>query len=341
MDIREWVISRISDTAELFKNNFVWLFLPLFLYNFISIVIVWTFVKYYTISKLSLISEYQNFDIFMFLNDSNSVISIIISSFAFILYLLLYIIVLLWLLKSIKQSIKNEKITILENFIYGLHRFWWSMKTYWYVFVYVVLTPAIFFIVWWLFFNISYYLWSLDFLKTIWIFLMWIWFLLFIVYSIYRWLKSKFALYSAVDKDSFTKENFSNSVIFTNNNRWRIFWNFLLVWILVWFITMLISWIFWLIFFSLSWWNSVLDSIIFGLKTNNPELIKSTISEYLLNFSLFNEILSNIVKNIFNTFASIFLIIFSYLLFLRLELESNWIDLIREKNDEKEKIIEL
>jgi hypothetical protein len=44
----------------------------------------------------------------------------------------------------------------------------------------------------------------------------------FIIFSIYRGTKAMFALYSAVDKNKYSKINFLHSVKITNDNWWRI-----------------------------------------------------------------------------------------------------------------------
>jgi hypothetical protein len=65
----------------------------------------------------------------------------------FLVYLLLYIPVFLGLIKTIQQVYNNEAVKIQKNIYYGFSRLWLSMKTYWYIFAYVALIPALIFIV--------------------------------------------------------------------------------------------------------------------------------------------------------------------------------------------------
>ena len=164
----------------LFKNNFLWLFLPFFLYNFISIVIIWTISKYYIMKNISWIWSVEWLDYFSFLNDSAVVIWLVAWTILFILYLLLYIVVLLWFLKSMNQVMSGEKIDIISNLKYWISNFWNSMKTYWYIFSYIALIPSFFFIIGWLLFNISFYMELNSSIKEIWWLLMIIWWLLFL-----------------------------------------------------------------------------------------------------------------------------------------------------------------
>lgn len=323
MEIKPWVLDRIEQTFVLFKNNFVWLFLPLFLYNFLSIVILGSFSQYYFMSKINSIESVQNSDIFTFLNTPEVVFYIVVWTFIFIIYLLFYIVILLWLLKSIKQTLNNETINISENFYYWISRFYSSMKTYWYIFAYIALITSIIFISWGLIFNISYFYWWIWNLETIWWWLMITGLVLFIVFSLYRGLKSKFAIYSAVDEDIFDKNNFLLSVKSTESNWWRILWNFMLVWIIISLVFWLINWLVSAVFFWISWWQWFLEWLISAYNSNNVDLIKEQINNYLWNFSILSEIFKNLINNILNTLESIFFIVFTYLFFIRLKTELN------------------
>lgn len=53
--------------------------------------------------------------------------------------------------------------------------------------------------------------------------------LLFIIFSIYRGIRSSFSLMNAVDKESYTKENFQESIILSEGKWWQIFWNLVIV----------------------------------------------------------------------------------------------------------------
>jgi hypothetical protein len=208
------------------------------------------------------------------------------------------------------------------------------MKIYWYIFSYTFLIPAVLFIIWGLAFNLSYFLPKIDFLFQLWWWLIIVSFLLLITFSIYRWFKATFGLYSAVDKNDYTKTNFDNSVNVTDNNWWRIVWNFLLLSILI----SIISWIIWTaINLIISWlwdeWNLIetIWEIITApewIKANSVEQVKTYLNEYTSNFYTLSNIIWDIIKNIIQTIFSVFVIIFTYLFYIRLDKESktsnNW-----------------
>ena len=330
IDIQEWVFDRIEQSFTLLKNNFLWLFLPFFLYNFISIVIVWTISKYYTMSSLAWIDDMKGLDLFEFLNNSSVVIWITIWITLYIIYLILYVIVLLWFLKSIRQVVNWEKISILDNLKYWVLNFNNSMKTYWYIFAYIALIPSLLFIIWWALFSLSLSIPDLNFLKSIWGTIIILSLIIFAFFAIYRWVKSTFSLYAAVNENSFTKKNFIFSIKITDFNWMRIFWNFLLVWIMISIISSIISWIIWsLLFFSNGGWSIIdlfMSSIYKWWHIWNPNMwdIKNIINDYVNNFSIFWELISNFIKNILTTVFSVYLLIFTYIFFLRLKEESSF-----------------
>jgi len=171
------------------------------------------------------------------------------------------------------------------------------MKTYWYIFAYIALIPSFIFIIWWLLFNASYYIWNYDLLKQLWIVMIIVSVILFIFFAIYRWTKSKFALYSAVNDDAFTKENFHYSIIITNNNWWRIVWNYLLLGIIIYIFSLLFWSIISILWFLWTWGNSILDLLPSWLSWSpswflDIDKIKVVLENYANNFSLSWEILS-------------------------------------------------
>lgn len=329
MEIKAWVFDRIWQSFVLLKNNFIWLFLPFFLYNFISIVLVWTISKYYMINSFAWINDMEGLDLFEFLNNSIVVIWITVGILFFIIYLLLYIIVLLWFLKSLKQAINWYEITIYENLKYWVENFTNSMKTYWYIFSYIVLLPSLLFIIWGIFFSISFFIPSIDFLSSFWILLIVLSLIIFVFFAIYRWVKSKFALYSAVNENMFTKDNFIFSVKTTNFKWLRIVGNFLLVWIIVWIISSFLSWIIWTFLFFFNWWNNTLDLFISSLynwwNISSPDMwdVKKILDNYFSGFSIYTQLISNFIKNILTTLSSVYLLIFTYIFFIRLKEEKS------------------
>ena len=241
---------------------------------------------------------------------------------------ILFIPVKLGLIRGVKQWFNDEDINIMQNI-----RFWFSnilpsFRTYWYIFAYVYLLPSLTFIALSLVYIIllknsdlmEAYSWTLI---TISIFTA----IFFIWYMIYRWLKATFALFSAVDNDSFTIEDFQKSLKPTNNNLWRIFWNILLFWIIISFASSFIWWVFntiiWL-FWATSNFEALFDSIDIMSIAKSEYLIQflTTIDFIeLARFSIFGFIVDtwwDLIKAIWEVLVTIFVFIF----YKRLELES-------------------
>lgn len=307
MQVKAWLFDRAGQSFVLLKNNFMDFFLPLFLYNLISVVVVWTILIWVFFSNIWNIMN-GTVDFFSFLNNSYVVISMAIWMVAFIVYLVLYIPILLGLIKGIKQALEQTEVTTMNNLIYWFSRLTSSFKTYWYIFSYVALIPALLFILGWVLFNTWFYFEWLDVLQYIWGLLMILWWWLFLIFALYRWVKAHFALYSAVNHDSFKKDDFLNSVIITDSNWFRIVWNYLLIWLIV----SLISWIIWWLFkiFSYSW-----------IDFTSIKSIEDIVS-IAWNFSVTTQILSGFINNIINTIWAVFIIIFTYLFFIRLKSEA-------------------
>lgn len=316
---KENVLDRIEQTFIIFKSNFIPLFLPFFLYKLISVVLFGTVLWWYILHNLSNVS-FDSISTFSFLNNPFIIIIIICVTLFFIFYLLLYIPILISLIKSIKQSTLNQEINMLENLNFWFSRLVKSFNTYWNIFAYIALFPAIIFIIWWIFFNLSFYFINLIFLKSIWLFLMVVAFVLFIFYSIYRWYKTTFSMISAVNYDEFDKNNFINSVKVTDNNWWRIIWNLILLWLIL----SLTSWIINSLIFVFIPTNSFDLTFFLNLKNslsdwgkNLNELINTISSSY----SLIGSLISWFINNIITTILTIFTTIFVFVFFNRLEFE--------------------
>lgn len=324
----EKVLDRMEQSFFIFKTAFVYLVLPLFVYNIISF-IFFTSVVYYLIFSWVLFSlvdllSYNNF--FLFFSSTKFVILSTLSLFFLVLYVLIFIPFLIYTIKTISDFYNWEvKVDFKSNFFYASSRFFDIMKTYRYIFAYLALIPSIIFIIWWVIFNVGYF-YDLQFdYKMIWWAFMLTWFLLFIVNMIYRGIKSTFSLYSAIDNDSYTKEDFLKSVSITNNKWWRIFWNIVLVWFIVW----LLSWIasnFFSIFFGNFWDFSTIDF-------ENINVV--AIQNFIDAFSFFNYFVSWFFENLIKTVGSVFIYIFIYVLFKRLVSEASN-NIITEEKKEKE-----
>lgn len=307
MQVKAWVFDRIGQSFVLLKNNFMDFFMPLFLYNLISVVVIWTIAMWFFFSNMWNIMN-RSIDFFSFLNNSFVVISIAVWMVLFIVYLILYIPVLLWLIKWIKQASEWEEVTTMENLVYWFSRLTNSFKTYWYIFSYVALIPAMIFIIGWILFNAWFYFDWFGFFKSLWVSLMVLWGLLFLVFALYRWVKARFALYSAINHDNFKKDDFLNSVNITNYNWFRIVWNYLLLWLII----SIVSWFIWWILklYSYSWVDFT--------SIRNIDDIMNIAS----GFSIKIQILSWFLNNVLSTIWAVFVIIFTYLFFLRLKSES-------------------
>lgn len=319
------VWDRLVQTFSVFKDNFFPLLIPLFLYNFIVIVIFGTLFKYFMINKIWNISI-RGTDILSFLSDPFVGMIIIVTSILFILYLILYIPVFIWLIKSINQSVWNEKINMIENFKFWFTRLLGSLKTYWFIFAYVALIPSLIFIFWWVFINLSFYVESLSFLNSIWIILISVSLILFIYYSLYRWIKTSFSIITAISYDKFDKNNFLNSLKITDNNWWRIIWNILLLWIIISIISWIISSIISIFMFSISFDFSVTDELMnwfTNWNLNITDMLNKLINAFTSSFSITWSLISWFIKNIINTIWSVFIIVFMFIFFKRLEYENN------------------
>ncbi|MFK7780372.1 MAG: hypothetical protein QM490_04435 [Candidatus Gracilibacteria bacterium] len=226
----------------------------------------------------------------------------------FIVYLILYIPILLGLIKSIKQASEGDNVTVIKNIKYGFSRLTSSFKTYWYIFSYVALIPASIFILGGIFFNAGYYF-SNDLFIQIGSVLMVLGGILFMFFALYRGVKAKFSIYSAVNHDSFKKDDFLNSINITTNNWFRIVGNFLLLGIIIFLFGLFAGGLFKIFYYN-------------GIDYTSIKSIED-IMNIVSQFSVGSHLISGFINNIINTIGSVFVIIFTYLFFLRLKNESN------------------
>lgn len=306
MEPKASVFGRLWQSFKLFKGNFLKLWLPIFVYNFVSFALVWSVITFFIFWMLKNLSI-DTLDPLAVYSNPKVIIATSLGIIAFIAYLLLYIPVTLWLLKWIKQSINWKNITLVPNVSYWFSRLFLSFKTYWYIFSYVALIPALFFICWGILVIVWMKFW-INVLLIIWWGLLSIAGLVFFLFALIRWIKSIFALYSAVDDDEFTKENFLFSIKSTDNNWWRILWNFIVFWIIIWVISFVTTLIFAYIPFS-SFGNTDLQN------TDDLSLL-------IENFSVIPYIVWSFFQLIISTIIVVFASIFIYLFFLTLKNES-------------------
>ncbi len=311
MKIKAWVLDRFEQTFFLFKDNFIFLILPIFLYNiFWFIFSSWLFLNfiYRNTHNINLLFDLKDFsEIYSFFYNIDTLIFIFLLLILFILYLLFYIPFILWTIRIIKQAENSQNIDILQNIKYWFSRLLKSFNTYWYIFWYIAWIPSLLFIIWWILFNLWFFFQISEQVKYIWLIFMWIWTFLFLIFMVYRWIKTSFSIISATREDSFDKKNFLMSISITKNNWWRILWNLLLVWIIISFVSQAFS-----SFLNLILWYS------FPLE--NIDKIDS-IESIMSHFSVFNYFIFGILEVFLNTIGFIFITVFSYLFYLRISRE--------------------
>ena len=278
------LFDRVWQSFEFFFKFLKGILLPVFLYYFLfwtlfsfintsfSVWYLWDdFFKQLSVS-IAWIEEGNSLDLFTSIISNSKIV--FLGYFSMVVWLftaLILIPIKLWLIRWIKQWFNAESINILDNFKFWIENFLNSFKTYWYIFAYVYLYPALAFIA--LSLVLLVFMQNKDLMDTYSGILMTI-AIVSAVFSIWfiivRWIKATFALFSAVDNDSFTEEDFKNSIKPTHNNLWRIFWNILLFWLIVsfassivWGIFNTIVWLFWStsIFESLLSWIDYKDML--------------------------------------------------------------------------------
>lgn len=344
----EKVLDRIEQSFELFKVWFKLLVIPFFVYYLISFVFTWIIIGYIWYSRIleSFMTNWNSSILVNIFSSSKFVLIATLFIFFLIIYLTIYMPFIVYSIRVIWNIYNKKPIWDFKaNFIYAISKILEMMKTYWYIFAYVALIPSFFFILWGWIFNASYFMDLDSSIKFIWWTLMVIWILLFIVFSLYRWLKTTFSLYSAIDNDDYTKENFNSSIKITKNKWWRILWNLMFVWIIVsslsWIASSVIS-----LFFSSNSWYSDLISSFWSWNSLDLSSLNSTIWKTMADFSFFNYIVSGFFQLFISTVWKIFAIIFVYVFYKRLTFESTNISNnveVKQENTlkEEDKILEL
>jgi len=317
---KETVFDRFSQTIDLFKNNFNVLFLPFFIYN-VLFAIIWILFLFFIINSLWEMNTMPT-DFFEALNNPVIIIGIAIAILISLVYFLIYIPFFILLIKSLQNITEWKDNHIKENISYAFSTILGVFKTYWYIFAYVAWIPAIIFIIWWILFNLAFFMWIWDVFMKLGIWFMVLWWIMFVLFAIYRWIKASFPIYSAIESNDFTKKNFDSAIFITNDKWWRILGNFILTWVLISIITSIVWWI--MSVFIPSWIN--FESII-----KNQDF--SNIWDLLNVNWVILEIFSAIVNNFISTMWVVFLIIFSYIFYLRLKLEKH--ELITDKYDKQ------
>lgn len=131
--------------------------------------------------------------------------------------------------------------------------------------------------------------------------------ILTLYFIVYRWLRSTFAIYCAIDRDDFSRKSFQSSLRLTDNQWMRIFGNLLGIWLLIGLISSIFNGL-----FSLG--GSSLGSNLLAMQNGDMPNIQAMLSEF--SSIGIGSILSNILSGIIGLFS----MTFTYILFKRLEM---------------------
>lgn len=328
------IFDRIDQSFHLIRNNLFRLIFPLFILNFLFFWVWYLLVINYITWIIWGLDRFDSDNLLGILYSAEWVLVITVALFLWLLYAILYIPFLLATIRLIHLAACDERLDIKENIIFWFKNILNSFSTYWYIFQYIYLIPALIFIVWGLGFNISYFLelnWNIwDILKTSSISLMSIAFLLFIIFAIYRGLKATFVLYSAVSNNQFTQNNFNKNLKITDNNLLRILWNFLLIWFILWTVSKIFLWILSLFLpeaIEVTGLDNILNQENIWNILNNwwiiPDVNNFDFSNLDISFSYISYIISEFFTQLLKTIFTVFWFVFTYIFMKRLELESN------------------
>lgn len=297
MQTQEKVLSRIEQSFKLLlKNKEI-----LIGYWIISIVlyIIWMLIFKYSINSLTFSTN--------FIFEQNNILIFIGILLYILLSIIIQIAIFIWSVHYIKEISNERPIQLIDSFKYWLDNILRSFITYYHVFIYVYLLPLWLLIIW-LMLILLQQTWIINSWTIGWI-LSLLSVMVLMYYIIYRWTKSMFAIYWAVDKDIYNKDNFVNTVNITKNNWLRIFWNCLLLWLILWLSSSLINQIF-------SYMTPTFDFESFRNNKNlSPELIKAMFD------SIFTISIGWIMSSVIGSIIYIFSNTFYYLFYKRLEYE--------------------
>lgn len=312
LEIKEKFVDRVEQSIVILKNNVLKITLPMVIFNILFLVIIPT-----VIFQLIPLTEMFSWDISQKIWIYMS-FGLALWGLYFLIFLLVLIPVQIAIIKSIGDSIHAREIDMKANLHYGFSSISNVFRTYWYIFSYVYLIPAgifilggVIFISWTLinreFWNIPWIIWGI---------LMGISVLVFLVFAVYRGTKSTFWVMSAVDKQEYTKTNLQKSIRLSDWKWWRIFWNLFGIGFIIWAVLQLLKFI-WSIFLAFSYDWTELITASQSDDVNVQELITEFTTFQPLSF------INNIIQAWFGSILWTLIVIFAYLLFKRLETESN------------------
>jgi len=304
-------VDRVEQSIVHLKNNLLPIVLPITLCNIFFLAILPALI-----TQLIPFEEMMSWDI-------SQKMSIFISLWLALwwLYILTYLFVLIpvqiAMIKTIQQTFIGEKVKVDQYLWYGFKTIGSIFKTYWYSFEYVALIPALIFILWWIALIVWLFM-DLSPLDIIWWIIMWASCILFLVFSIYRWTKANFAIISAIDNQEFTKENFTSSVSLSDNGFWRVFWNLFGIGFIVGCVINLINFITSLTLGFTSYSSTSFEELSWASEIAQ---IQDAIN-WLADFNLPSFIVNIISTWVWSALGTL-IVVFTYLLFKRLQVENN------------------
>ncbi len=312
MDFKEKALDRIEQTFNIVSNNKNILLWPI-LTN-LSAFLVFSVISYSWSAYLNIGPE--------FYKDQTNIS--LFSGFVLMLIflILLQIVVLLWVIMNTKDIVNWVSKPFEEYLWYWFNRLLESFITYFYMFMYVLFIPSLILILWLSVILVGIKVWEIwqnshpSLYSIIWGLLIFVSIVIFIYFWIYRGLRSKFAIFSAVDESAFTKANFENNLLITKWKTFRIFWNFLLLGILIWLVSSLFS----SFGSSIDWyfiWNSWVSLVAM---LDSGKIDSETIKIFIAR--LFFPSFSMIISILLSSLATIFTTVFSFIFYKRLKFES-------------------
>ena len=317
MKVKNGVLGRIGQTFQLFAANIVPLSLLYIIAIFIFELVFSTFFKFSVFGNINMWAE----NILDELYNVQTLIMIIVWIIIFLVYLIALIPVNIGTIRWVKQAYSWKEVTVKENFMYAINNFFGIFKTYWFIFAYVALVPAVVLIVW----LILVLLWQLWIPFASWVggIVSVVAIFMFMVYSIYRWIKATFAIYNAIEKEEYTKINFDESIKYTTNNWWRIAGNIILFALLmifvggiIWYVTSFL-WIRW----------PQIDMSQFAdpenLSAEDLRMVSDTLSQVTIG-----GVIAWIINAFVQSIITVLWTIFTYLLYKTMQIESGeWVEI--------------
>lgn len=303
---KPWVLDRIEQSFTIFFKKPLQILLPFLLFHILMFILVPEILKFTLWETL--------------INQSNISHSIILLIYLWVAYGMIYLILVLPItyatIKTICETILGENTKIEKNIWEGFSKLGKVFKVYWFIFAYAYLIPALCFIAWG-FIMLGWMLWNNEMMQNTWMILMWLSSIYALIQGIYRWLKTSFALPSAIYNKNYEKNNFHLSVNITDGKWWRILWNYLLVGIIWWLMIGLISGLIESFGALGSNYGDIFSSLSqekenFNIEESMQVMLKST-----LEFSVF-AFIASILNTILDTLLGVFALVFSVVFYLRL-----------------------